>query len=77
MKIVPFGSSGTVLTSFRFLTSTYHFWAQTQCGLRMFHELRLKSQMEADILIEAASQIEASSLIEAASRIEAFMKIRL
>ena len=38
MKIVPLGSSGTVLTSFRFLTSACHFWAKTQHGLRMSHE---------------------------------------
>ena len=41
MKIVTLGSSGIVLTSFRFLTSACHFRAQTQRGLRMFRGLRL------------------------------------
>ena len=61
MKIVTLGSSGIVLTSFRFLMSACHFRAQTR--IEAVSQIEAKSDMEADTLIEA----EAASLIEAVS----------
>ena len=68
MKIVTLGSSGIVLTSFRFLTSACHSWARTQRGLMMFHELKLRDEFKkkpgkiSDIEQKGGRGVESNSL---------------
>ena len=80
MKIVPLGSSGTVLTSFRFLTLVCHFWAQiqrkyTNSQIEAGSQIEAVSRIEAKWQIEAKSQIEADTFIEGLSHIEARLRI--